>query len=605
MKKYIKFEAMFILCIFFQNTLGQVKSYKQYITSKYVNEELEGAKTGEGYWICEVKLKDFNETIVKLLQDEITKLDLSINPDSSKIACAACYSHGVAAYFYRTLQDKKAIEESKRAIQLREQFDDGLLWKSNLNLGIYLRGLDDYSNSIQFLELSKNDQIKKLDQIKPKDLILTYRFLAQNYAKLGEFDKSTDYIERAINVKPITKRDSLGLASSYLDYSNVLIKKTKDTLNLHRVITLTDTCIALLGENTEKIKAINNKAIAYRYLKKYNEALNFYNEALSVNTDKFDLFKARIKGNKGALLTEQKKYNEAISELKASLSDKQAYFKKDKNVYNDNFNYSYATNLVNLAENFEGLGDLQEALNYYHLSIINRTNHFRERDIFKSPIINDDLYVHNNVLLTENLNAKARVAFKIYKKEDDIKYLDLARDTYETAFDFQSRLYDDITTENSRLLQAKTIMPYIENALKVQYEYQKLDKDYKATAFKFMELNKASVLMQGINESQALKKVGIPEETLLREKSLRVQITELEKQKNTLTSVGESEFEEINAKLQLLKDEYDFLITALENEYPAYKNLKYQASDIQLNKVREQLDDKTAILEYFLTLIIY
>lgn len=524
------------------------------------------------------------DSLINLVDDQ----KVNIISDTIIIANSACHCHIIGIYNYMEWNNTTSIKYYKKAVELRQNFDDGLLWKSYKNLGIAQRSNKTYFESIKTLEKINPDKLERA-----KDKIQVYRYLAQNYDKLGEYEKALENAERAINVKIVNEDDYKRLGRAYLDYSNSLTE-TEDTSKMNLAIQFADSAMIYLTKDLDKKKVLNNKAIAYVYLKEYNKAFKIFEEASDFETEKDRRLKARVLTNKGILLNEMKLYADAIISLNTSLDIKKTLHKDVK------YHFDYAPNYNNIGESYLASGKLKQALNNFHWALCNISNNFKSSDDYSNPKMSKQFFVNNNIDFLEYLDSKGKTAYLLYKKEGIQKYLDLAKDTYETAFDFHSSLYNQITTQSSRLIQAKTIMPFIENALKVQYEYQQLNKDYESNAFKFMELNKASVLMQSINESQALKKAGIPVDSLRKEKSLRVQITEIKKKKDTYTTVDGKGLEKFDKEINILKDQHDYLFRQFESNYPSYKNLKYQSSDLQLREVQNQLDTENAILQYFI-----
>jgi len=115
-----------------------------------------------------------------------------------------------------------------------------------------------------------------------------------------------------------------------------------------------------------------------------------------------------------------------------------------------------------------------------------------------------------------------------------------------------------------------------------------------------MEKNKATVLMQAINEKGALQYAGLPDSLLNQEKELRETITAYEKQLNDARQYEEKDrakqYEDLLFKQ---KNTYDQLIQNLEKNHPEYYNLKYKQNSTTLKDVQNYLDNETALLEYF------
>jgi len=115
-----------------------------------------------------------------------------------------------------------------------------------------------------------------------------------------------------------------------------------------------------------------------------------------------------------------------------------------------------------------------------------------------------------------------------------------------------------------------------------------------------MEKNKATVLLQSMNEANALQFANLSDSLIEQEKDLKIAITFHKKQLNDAIEYTDSiEVERLNKALFDEKQRYSQLIDNLEKNHPEYYRLKYQQNQIELSTVQNDLDDKSAVLEYF------
>ena len=120
------------------------------------------------------------------------------------------------------------------------------------------------------------------------------------------------------------------------------------------------------------------------------------------------------------------------------------------------------------------------------------------------------------------------------------------------------------------------------------------------TTFQFIEKNKATVLLQSMNEAEALQYANLPDTLLEKEKDLKIAITFHQKQLNEALEYEDTlEIERLDKILFEEKQQYNQLINNLEENHHEYYQLKYRQNEIQLVDVQKQLDDKTALLSYF------
>jgi len=103
-----------------------------------------------------------------------------------------------------------------------------------------------------------------------------------------------------------------------------------------------------------------------------------------------------------------------------------------------------------------------------------------------------------------------------------------------------------------------------------------------------------------MNEANALQFSNLPVSLLEQEKKLKIALTYHKKQLNEAIEYEDSiEIDRLDKLLFDEKHQYNQLINNLENNYPKYYQLKYQQNQTQLTEVQNQLDDKTALIEYF------
>jgi len=116
-----------------------------------------------------------------------------------------------------------------------------------------------------------------------------------------------------------------------------------------------------------------------------------------------------------------------------------------------------------------------------------------------------------------------------------------------------------------------------------------------------MEKNKATVLLQSMNEADALQYATLPDSLLEQEKNLKIALAFHQQQKNEAIEYEDNiEAERIEKILFPERIQYDQLIKHLENNYPDYYRLKYQQNETQLAEVQYLLDEQSALLEYFI-----
>jgi len=438
------------------------------------------------------------------------------------------------------------------------------LWSSNLNIGKNYYGLNEFKQAIEYFESA----LSILGVKKSSDSIEIYSYLAKCNMEVGDFEKAVDFSKKSINIKA----DQYDMNSAKNSFASILLN-TKDSFKIKEAIKYSKEVLRLSEpirddvDNYENaLIALNILAKAYRILNELDLALGYYEKSLEIVSKSDTVSIAILLSNIALIFKDQNKQDLSIDKQNVSLDLFQQY-------YNTKYQYDYAANYENLADVYTVLQRYEYALKHYQKALINLTNNFRNENIFQNPNPKDTvLFIYSNPDMIRVLHLKASAAYKYYQQNKEQKYLTLANQTYQTAFDFHDELQKDISTENSRLFQAKN----------------------------FMEKNKATVLLQSMNEADALQFANLPDSLLEQEKDLKITITFHKKQLNEAIEYEDStEIERLDKLLFEEKQQYNQLINNLEDNYPDYYRLKYQQNQTQLVDVQNTLDDKTALLEYF------
>ena len=501
----------------------------------------------------------------------------------------ACCCHQVALkYFYSTKDYVNAIKWNEKAIELRSKYDDGLLWKSYRNLAVSYSILKRHKLASKYLKKAYHTIGNK----SPKDSISILKRMAYSYSYLGDTEPAINAAFEATKIQAKASEKNAAL----IFYSNMLLL-SKDSSNAIKSIKYFEETLkyGLANNNRQAIvNSLNNLGVAYEYSGNLNKELQSYKKALNYLAVNDLESRADIINNIGQVYLKEKKHDLSIEELNKSLIILKAFF-------NEKYHFKYAIPYQNLGDNYTYLAQYDKALAYFQKALIHLTNNFRAENIFENPSAKDtSLFVYSTPDMIEVLYLKAKASYQYYQQNKNPKYLNLANQTYQTLIDFHNKLQQDISTENSRLLQAKIFLEYLEQALGVAYEKQALnDFDAEAT-FRLMEKNKATVLLQAMNEVDALQFANLPDSLLEQENDLKIAITYYKKQLNEAIEYEDTvEIERLDKIVFEEKQQYSRLIIYLENNYPEYYSLKYQQNQTQLTDVQNTLDDKTALLEYF------
>jgi len=131
----------------------------------------------------------------------------------------------------------------------------------------------------------------------------------------------------------------------------------------------------------------------------------------------------------------------------------------------------------------------------------------------------------------------------------------------------------------------------------------KKDTRYLADAFHFSESSKAILLLESIQQNQALNHGNIPDSLLLKEQTYNAQISFFKNQLSQAQQAEQNNLEEQKEwknKLFYLQEDHKKLIARFEKNYPRYYQLKFNAQLTTVEEVQEKmLNDQSALIEYF------
>ena len=207
------------------------------------------------------------------------------------------------------------------------------------------------------------------------------------------------------------------------------------------------------------------------------------------------------------------------------------------------------------------------------------------------------------------LSEKARLYYAWYLKDKNMDHLTLSIQNYEQAFDFADLIKRDHHDEEVKINVLKESSQITAEAVENMLLYFEVSRDsaFLQRAFTMIDRNKASTLLESVNELANYNYAGIPQELIEQENSLKTDIAyyerrifELEAQKDEKNLLnGDSTIFQWTNKLTELKSDYAQLKSRIEKEYPNYAQLKYRLSSISIREVQQELlEPGETMLEY-------
>lgn len=409
----------------------------------------------------------------------------------------------------------------------------------------------------------------------------------------GEFEKAIyDAKEAAIwfnkiNNKVNEIRILCLFADIYHDTKNFDIAKEKCFEALKKSWEVEDFSHKLLSD------IYHTLALIYHSEKKYPErAAEYYLKSMEYMEDSVDLGKTL--NNLALVYLESRDFSKSQGYLNQTMRIKQQI--QNHSAYD----FSYAGPYENFGDLEVAKQNPESALKHYQKSVINLTDNFRDTDIFQSPKPDKSLYIYSHIKLVRVLDLKAQAALKVHEKTKENRYLHLAQQTYDYAFTVQSQLQQQLFSERAKLLHNKEAIAFKERAIAVAWQlYQKTnDPQYAETAFRYMEMSKANVLLEEIKKKEALGFSGISDALLNSRYDLVGKRNQLQKRIHE----ADNPSPEWNGQIIQIDQQLQNIDRQIERDYPNYYAAMQEFQPIDLQQLRNEiLDNSSALAEYFLT----
>ena len=426
--------------------------------------------------------------------------------------------------------------------------------------------------------------------------------LAQAVAQLGivfmtqgKYSQAQDQLHRALSLREnlTTNKDAfvaatyndLGLAYSQTD-NDVALDYYEKAQVMYR---------KLYGDQDPKIAISNiNIGIIYRELDLLGDAVNNFETALNIWNSVY----AQPHPAKAIAL-----YN--LGQTYLQMNDQKAadsYYQKALKMYEDCYGPKHpeVASVLNAIGNLRlAQSDFTAALKSYQDALKANVQGFTAADPHINP--SPDHY-YNGMRLLHTLLFKAQGFATRYTRKS-LKFSDLtdALRTLSLCDSLIDQLRQHSANESDKLQLGVIANEVYADGVRIAYlaGLNALRKDaYFEKAFYFAEKSKGAVLLESISDANAKSFAGIPQDVLEEEKDIKSALT--------LTAQKLAEKPSVDDERQLreesyeLKRKYDAFIQKLERDYPQYFNLKFNTSMPAIDQLQRLLDDKTALISYFI-----
>ncbi len=511
--------------------------------------------------------------------------------------------NNIGQIYYAKQEYDLALQYYSKSLQIKKELfgnnNIDIAWLYN-NIGIIYED-NEYDLALQ--NHFKALQIRKeLLGEKHIDVAWSYNNIGYAYYKKNEYDLALQYNFKALQIrKELLGEKHTDIAWSYNNIGSVYFDTKQYDLALQYYFKALQIFKALVGEkHTDVAMCYNNIGLVYFDKNEYELALEYLFQAKQIYkelvSEKHTLV-AITNNNIGNIYYDKGEYNLALQ-----------YYFKSLQIFKELFGEKHsdvAMTYNNIGFVYYKKNKFSSALKYFHKGTVSSSKNINDTaNIYTATQIKD--YLNWNYLL-QALQEKAKI-FANHSNDltgfENRLGLKLALNHYQACDTLISQVRKEIKTKSDKIALGEKASQVYEGAINVCMNLADAERSLETTlnyyeqAFYFSEKNKSSVLLEALAGAEAQKFAGIPDTLLKKEHKLQIDIALYKK---ILAEQPDSAKETLfKDKLFTANREYDELIINFESNYSKYFELKYNHKPVNVNEIQKTLDNKTAIINYFM-----
>jgi len=427
-----------------------------------------------------------------------------------------------------------------------------------------------------------------------------YNSLALVYWNKGDEKKAVEFYNKSLSIKiQGFSQASVDIAKKYAFFNQEKVKKKGYNQIKNHLKKSLKIYLETFGDIHPLVASLyENIGILYGFEGSFEQAMEYFRKSLTIRLDLFGDESLETANNyhyMGVCLLIKEDFEEALQFLQEALRIKYSWLNKD-HIFLADTNYQ-------LGKIFFHQKKFDKALDHYQQSLVALVPNFSDSNIYSNPGVNI-IYLRNELI--EVLADKAEALWIRYsfdpRQINDLKY---SFETYKLALELIDKIRNLYKSEEYKLLFGERFHQLYDNAIQTTltlYEIT-LDIKYKNAAFSFSEKSKAAVLFEALSESKAKEFSGISEKLLKDELNLKKELafyaTYLEKEFQKKRDSDKQKIVQLENRYFELKNEHQKLIEYFEKNYEKYYRLKYQNTSISIPELQKSLNQRTALIEYF------
>ena len=511
-----------------------------------------------------------------------------------------CYIGQAVGYYYSSAYDSLEVSLGRalaaaRSFQLEDKTSFPIIFQL---YGVLYDALGDYDKA---LDISHQAVVAFLSYpvLNNQDstfLSGVYNNIGGFYYSKGDYGQAVEYYQKAIRMKELSGDNAL---SKFITYNNLALAFALQG-DQEAAIRMLEASKKLLedaaGPEVAQRLVQNYNAIARNYLldKEPEQALPYLRQALSLSEPGRPEHYVALR-NFGQAYLQQGQYGKALDRMQQSLAE---------------FQNTFGAGHPGMSERRRMVGEVlwksgryTEALEQAQQALAILSPGLPTGSPFPNPPLKG---AGNRLEMLRALELKAAVLYEYYgHQSEDSQSLLLAMDTYRLLGELTDNLRREFLALNSKQQLSQNTKKIYENAIATALRLYELkgEEQYLEQAFQFAERNKAILMQERLQDSEAKLFTAIPDSLRVQENRLKRDLAFYQKQ------IFEEQRQEEPDSLKMalwqnkafdLSRSLEELISTLEQAYPDYFNLKYQLPAIRLADIQEKLlTEEGLLIEFF------
>lgn len=501
---------------------------------------------------------------------------------------------GVSLFRLEEVNFEPAIVAWQRALEIRQRFSPPNhieIIRAYCNIGTAFANM-------QQQEIAAQKLLKSLDlhltRAKYDTLLLarTHRELGMAFARLRDFDQAVLHTEVTHDLYKIIYRDQPWRMGAIYESLVVLYTEMNDIellfFSCREAIKLYEAMEEKWDDDYWKLADFySNLGFAYELVDDLEAALNSFQRSMDINRQYPEKRQGKLAinlSNLSLVYLKLKRYDTALQMVREAI-------KIDKQIGNP---VDLAANVNNLAAILWKMGDYEEALLQQQQAIRYIVPDFAPQDVLQHPPASAEIigkksrlidYLHDKAIMLREWADLGELEERLRAAADCYTIIASLIDQMRTTFE---------SDESKEFLQAE-VRNIFDVGIAICHDLYQLNNEDKffAQALDLTERSKAMVLLEGLQEAQALLQTGVPDDLIQKEALIKSRIDSLQAQ--LFMEVDADAQTQLRTDLVAERRSLDRLLLDLQANAPEYFAVKYDLSTVSTEEITSLMGEATMI----------